>query len=106
MRTARIGTWRGLWTQLKTIYPIGLEVSEVLEEAGSRAKVKTDWLVEEILSDARLAYQKRTDEIGEQLMRELERRVMLSVIDRQVARPPLRDGLPQRGHRPEGHGPT
>jgi len=89
----------GLWTQLKTIYPIGLEVSEVLEEAGSRAKVKTDWLVEEILSDARLAYQKRTDEIGEQLMRELERRVMLSVIDRK-----WRDHLYEMDYLKEGIG--
>jgi preprotein translocase subunit SecA len=89
----------GLWTQLKAIYPIGLEVSEVLEEAGSRAKVKTDWLIEEILSDARLAYQKRTDEIGEQLMRELERRVMLSVIDRK-----WRDHLYEMDYLKEGIG--
>ena len=89
----------GLWTQLKTIYPIGLEVSEVLEEAGSRSKVKIDWLTEEILSDARLAYQKRTDEIGEQLMRELERRVMLSVIDRK-----WRDHLYEMDYLKEGIG--
>jgi preprotein translocase subunit SecA len=89
----------GLWTQLKAIYPIGLEVSEVLEEAGSRAKVKADWLIEEILSDARLAYQKRTDEIGEQLMRELERRVMLSVIDRK-----WRDHLYEMDYLKEGIG--
>ena len=71
-----------LWTQLKITYPIALEVEEVLQEAGSRSKLSADWLVEEVLSDARLAYKRRTDEIGEQLMRELERRVMLSVIDR------------------------
>lgn len=89
----------GLWSQLKTIYPIGLEVSEVLEEAGSRSKVKLDWLVEEVLSDARLAYQRRTDEIGEQLMRELERRVMLSVIDRK-----WRDHLYEMDYLKEGIG--
>ena len=89
----------GLWSQLKTIYPIGLEVSEVLEEAGSRSKVKLDWLVEEVLSDARLAYQRRTVEIGEQLMRELERRVMLSVIDRK-----WRDHLYEMDYLKEGIG--
>jgi preprotein translocase subunit SecA len=89
----------GLWTQLKSIYPIGLEVAEVLEEAGSRAKVKVDWLAEEILSDAKLAYQRRTDEIGEQLMRELERRVMLSVIDRK-----WRDHLYEMDYLKEGIG--
>jgi preprotein translocase subunit SecA len=71
-----------LWTTLKAIYPVGLEIEEVLEEAGSRSKISAAWLAEEVLSDARLAYRKRTEEVGEELMRELERRVMLSVIDR------------------------
>jgi preprotein translocase subunit SecA len=39
-------------------------------------------LRQEILSDAQIAYQKRTESIGEHAMRELERRVVLSVIDR------------------------
>ena len=89
----------GLWTQLKAIYPIGLEVDEVLEEAGSRSKISSQWLVEEILSDARLAYRRRTEEVGEELMRELERRVMLSVIDRK-----WRDHLYEMDYLKEGIG--
>ena len=88
-----------LWTQLRVIYPIGLEIEEVLEEAGSRSKLSADWLVEEVLSDARLAYKRRTDEIGEELMRELERRVMLSVIDRK-----WRDHLYEMDYLKEGIG--
>ena len=88
-----------LWTQLKVIYPIGLEIEEVLEEAGSRSKLSSEWLVEEVLSDARLAYKRRTDEIGEELMRELERRVMLSVIDRK-----WRDHLYEMDYLKEGIG--
>ena len=88
-----------LWTQLKVIYPIALEIEEVLEEAGSRSKISAEWLVEEVLSDARLAYQKRTSEIGEELMRELERRVMLSVIDRK-----WRDHLYEMDYLKEGIG--
>ena len=88
-----------LWTQLKTIYPIGLEVDEVLEEAGSRSKISAQWLVEEVLSDARLAYRRRTEEVGEELMRELERRVMLSVIDRK-----WRDHLYEMDYLKEGIG--
>ena len=65
-----------LWTQLKQIYPIGIEISEVLEAAGSRAKLTRNWLIEEILSDARIAYANRTKEVGEEVMRELERRVL------------------------------
>lgn len=95
------GSWdlEALWTQLKTIYPIGLEVEEVLQEASSRNKVSTQWLIEEIISDAELAYRKRTDEIGEQLMRELERRVMLSVVDRK-----WRDHLYEMDYLKEGIG--
>jgi len=88
-----------LWVQLKQIYPIGIEISEVLEAAGSRAKLTRAWLIEEILSDARLAYAKRTEEVGEEVMRELERRVMLSVIDRK-----WRDHLYEMDYLKEGIG--
>jgi preprotein translocase subunit SecA len=71
-----------LWTELKTLYPITLTVDEVLAEAGTRNKVTTAFLAREILSDARIAYDRREQQLGEQAMRELERRVVLSVIDR------------------------
>ncbi len=88
-----------LWAQLKQIYPIGIEINEVLEAAGSRAKLTRTWLIEEILSDARIAYANRTKEVGEEVMRELERRVMLSVIDRK-----WRDHLYEMDYLKEGIG--
>jgi preprotein translocase subunit SecA len=89
----------GLWNTLSQIYPVGLEVEEVLEEARAVSKASVSWLVEEILSDARLAYERRTQEVGEQVMRELERRVMLSVIDRK-----WRDHLYEMDYLKEGIG--
>ena len=88
-----------LWNQLKTIYPISLEIDEVIAEVGSPAKLTSKWLIEEITSDARIAYGRRTSEISEQLMRELERRVMLSVIDRK-----WRDHLYEMDYLKEGIG--
>jgi preprotein translocase subunit SecA len=88
-----------LWTELKTIYPIGIEIAEVLQEVGARVNLTAEWLAEEILSDARLAYSRRTEEIGEELMRDLERRVMLSVIDRK-----WRDHLYEMDYLKEGIG--
>lgn len=88
-----------LWNQLRAIYPISLEIDEVIAEVGSPAKLTAKWLVEEITSDARIAYGRRTSEIGEQLMRELERRVMLSVIDRK-----WRDHLYEMDYLKEGIG--
>ena len=71
-----------LWRDLQAIYPVGLEISEVLAEAGTRARLTKKFLVNELVSDARVAYAKRAANIGEENMRELERRVVLSVIDR------------------------
>jgi len=71
-----------LWTELKTLYPISITVDEVLMEAGAKGRVTETFLKEQVLSDARLAYERRTESLGEPAMRELERRVVLSVIDR------------------------
>ena len=88
-----------LWTELRTTYPIGLEISEVFQEAGSRNKITSSWLIEEVLSDAHIAYQTRTEEVGVEIMRELERRVMLSVVDRK-----WRDHLYEMDYLKEGIG--
>ena len=88
-----------MWAELRTIYPIGIEVAEVTEEAGSRKGISLYWLTEEVLSDARLAYQRRVEQVGEQVMRELERRVVLSVIDRK-----WRDHLYEMDYLKEGIG--
>ncbi|GGC87544.1 protein translocase subunit SecA [Tersicoccus solisilvae] len=74
--------WDLLWANLKTLYPVGLTQDEIAAEAGGKGNVKPDFLLEEILSDAKIAYQKREAAIGEENMRELERRVVLSVIGR------------------------
>jgi preprotein translocase subunit SecA len=71
-----------LWNELKTLFPVSITIDEVLTEAGSRNKVTRDFLGDEIMSDAKVQYQLRTDQLGEPAMRELERRVVLSVIDR------------------------
>jgi preprotein translocase subunit SecA len=71
-----------LWNELRTLYPVGVTIDEVIAEAGSRGRVNRDFMRREILSDARLAYQRREETLGSPAMRELERRVVLSVIDR------------------------
>ena len=74
--------FEALWTELGTLYPVSITIDELLSEAGSRNRVTTAFLTEEILSDARVQYEARTTALGEPAMRELERRVVLSVIDR------------------------
>ena len=71
-----------LWAELKTLYPVGLTIDEVVAEAGAKGRINRDFMRREILSDARLAYGRREEQLGSEAMRELERRVVLSVIDR------------------------
>ncbi|HYI32527.1 MAG TPA: preprotein translocase subunit SecA [Glaciibacter sp.] len=71
-----------LWAELKTLYPVGITIDEVVAEAGDRGRINREFMRREILSDARVAYQHREESLGSPAMRELERRVVLSVIDR------------------------
>ncbi|MGU3410115.1 preprotein translocase subunit SecA [Microbacterium sp. M1A1_1b] len=71
-----------MWTELGTLYPISITIDEVITEAGSKGKATREFLGREILSDAKLAYTQREETLGEEAMRELERRVVLSVVDR------------------------
>ena len=72
-----------LWVALKTLYPISLTIDEAIKTAGGqRNDLSRDFLVEEIVADAQAAYDQRESELGEEVTRELERRVLLSVLDR------------------------
>jgi preprotein translocase subunit SecA len=72
-----------LWTALKTLYPVSLSMDEVIEQAGGhKADVTYDVLSTEVLADARSAYDQREEDLGADVLRELERRVLLSVVDR------------------------
>jgi len=71
-----------LWSNLKTLYPVSVTPRDLIDEAGGKSRITVDFLKEEILSDARLVYQAREEAIGHDSMRELERRVVLSVIGR------------------------
>ncbi|OFO97855.1 preprotein translocase subunit SecA [Rothia sp. HMSC066H02] len=69
-----------LWDALKQVYPISITVDDLAEDAGDRTKITRDQIVKEVLADAHLIYEEREKSVGEESMREIERRVMLSVI--------------------------
>ncbi|MFD4431921.1 preprotein translocase subunit SecA, partial [Nocardia sp. NPDC058497] len=77
-----------LWTALKTLYPVSLDHKELAGETatGEAGELTRDELREALLDDAHTAYEKREQEIdglaGEGAMRNLERQVLLSVLDR------------------------
>ncbi|GAA3310419.1 hypothetical protein GCM10020219_016040 [Nonomuraea dietziae] len=71
-----------LWKAFGELYPISLKLEDVVEEAGGREELSADLLNEKITADALAAYDRREEELGSEAMRELERRVILSVLDR------------------------
>ena len=71
-----------LWTALKAIYPVSFTVQEIEIEVGSRAGLDSEFLRTRIQDDVSAAYQKREESLGTEVMRELERKVLLSVLDR------------------------
>jgi preprotein translocase subunit SecA len=70
-----------LWTDLGQIWSLTTELSAVVDDEGV-ARVDHDELVEMLKADARGAYAEREAELGPEVLRELERRVLLSVLDR------------------------
>ncbi|WP_067129311.1 preprotein translocase subunit SecA [Microtetraspora malaysiensis] len=72
-----------LWKAFGQLYPVSATVEQLVQEAGGeREDLSADFIAEKIKADALEAYQRREEELGSEAMRELERRVILSVIDR------------------------
>ncbi|WP_040339046.1 preprotein translocase subunit SecA [Candidatus Blastococcus massiliensis] len=73
-----------LWTGLKALYPVGLTVEELLDRVagGDQTELSAEDLKSALLEDVHNAYEARETALGSEVMRELERRVLLSVMDR------------------------
>ncbi|WP_261565279.1 preprotein translocase subunit SecA [Frankia gtarii] len=72
-----------LWTALGQLYPVGVEAPDTDDRDG----LTPDHLLEDVQADAQEAYDRRELDLGEgaddePIMRELERRVVLAVLDR------------------------
>ena len=84
----------GLKTHLEQIYPISVDVTAVDIEDAERQD-----LLERVIDDAFAQYETREEEVGgDEIMREVERRVILSVVDRRwrehlYEMDALRDGI-------------
>jgi len=68
-----------LWAALKTLYPVTVTPDGVSQEHGDLTR---NSLREAVLVDARRAWADREEALSPEITRELERRVVLSVLDR------------------------
>jgi preprotein translocase subunit SecA len=71
-----------LWNHLKVIYPISFTPADLDAEIGGRAGLDVELLKYRILEDLAKAYADRESALGSEVTRELERKVLLSVLDR------------------------
>ena len=77
-----------LWAALKTLYPIGIDHHDLVDSdaVGEPGELTREELLDALIEDAERAYaarEKQLEEIaGEGAMRQLERNVLLNVIDR------------------------
>ncbi|HEY0699093.1 MAG TPA: SEC-C metal-binding domain-containing protein, partial [Micromonospora sp.] len=72
-----------LWSSLKQLYPVGMTIEDLEEEAGGeRSSVDAEFLLVRLKEDAHAAYDRREEQLGAEALRQLERMVLLQVIDR------------------------
>ena len=72
-----------LWSALKTLYPIEISVNDMIQAAGGDPEnLSPEFMIETLHKDIETAYLARENQLGSPVMRELERRVILSVLDR------------------------
>jgi preprotein translocase subunit SecA len=77
-----------LWTALRQLYPVGVDHHDLVDSdaVGEAGELTRDELLEVLIKDAERAYAERERQIeelaGEGAMRQLERNVLLNVIDR------------------------
>jgi preprotein translocase subunit SecA len=77
-----------LWEALKTLYPVSIDHHDLIDSdaVGEPGELTSEELLDALIKDAETAYAKRESQLeelaGEGAMRQLERNVLLNVIDR------------------------
>jgi len=71
-----------LWKAFRQLFPISLTEADMEEEAGGKANLSADLITEVVTENAHEAYERREEELTPDVMRVLERQVVLSVLDR------------------------
>jgi preprotein translocase subunit SecA len=71
-----------LWKAFSELYPITVRAEDLAEEAGGREELTAELISERVKKDALAAYDRREEQLGAEAMRNFERQVILSVLDR------------------------
>ena len=71
-----------LWSALKSLYPISFTIEDIEREFGGRESLDSETIIERVMNDAQAKYSERENTLGGDVLRELERKILLSVLDR------------------------
>ncbi|GHD67837.1 protein translocase subunit SecA [Streptomyces mirabilis] len=71
-----------LWGAFEQLYPVRVTIEGLEEAAGDRANLTAEDLVEAVTRDIHERYEDREAELGAEALRDLERLVVLNVLDR------------------------
>ncbi|PKY69563.1 preprotein translocase subunit SecA [Brevibacterium ravenspurgense] len=71
-----------LFVALQDLYATSITPEDLYEDAGGKNSLSREKILEEVQADADLAYEKREEELGSEALRQLERRVLLTSIDK------------------------
>ncbi len=71
-----------LHTALKALYPISFTIEELIADVGGRSGLDQSFILDRILGDVEKAYEAREENLTPTVTRELERKILLSVLDR------------------------
>jgi preprotein translocase subunit SecA len=92
-----------LMASLRQLWPVSVDINAMADEVGGIDGLDRDDVIDALKADAHAAYERREAEVGSEVMRELERRVVLSVLDRKwrehlYEMDYLREGIGLRGY--------
>ncbi|CAN2243879.1 SecA Preprotein translocase subunit SecA (ATPase, RNA helicase) [actinobacterium SCGC AAA044-D11] len=71
-----------LHTALKALYPISFSIQDLENEVGGRSGMDQGFILDRVLADVERAYEEREETLTPTVTRELERKILLSVLDR------------------------
>ncbi|MDP9800543.1 preprotein translocase subunit SecA [Arcanobacterium wilhelmae] len=71
-----------LWTDLRSVYKPSFTPEELVEEVGGARLLTREAILNEVADDVHAIYEEREEELGGENMRNIERQVLLTVLDR------------------------
>ena len=71
-----------MWADLRQLWPVGISYEDLIAKAGEQANLERSEVIDALQADAQAAYDRREAEFGPEVTRDLERQVVLAVLDR------------------------